>query len=117
MTDQDSLQMGVCLADGWFDVGIVLIWKEKTVHFGVDALSRRSMLLHVPVPGDECQVFILTSARSALARSRNIPFVALDGGQRGRLDLGKLVQFNDGLDATAALHLRPGKVRTATTTC
>lgn len=81
-----------------------------TIHFGVDSLSRRSLLLHVPEPGSQCPSFILTSARSGEARQEGIPFQALNGGQRGRLDLDKLQLTTQGIDFSSALQLRPAEV-------
>jgi hypothetical protein len=55
------------------------------VTFGVDPLSRRSLLLHLP--DETCQSFVLSSTRSALARERGVAMRALEGGEVGVLDL------------------------------
>lgn len=53
--------------------------------FGVDPLSRRSLLLHTP--DESCRSFILSSTRSGLAREQGIAMRALEGGEVGVLDL------------------------------
>lgn len=50
------------------------------------------MLMHAPSPGAHCQCrsFILSSTRSADARTEGIAFTALDGGQVGVIDLSRV---------------------------
>ena len=51
----------------------------------MDPLSRRSLLLHTP--DDAAPYFVLTSARSSVAREMGVAMRALDGGATGILDL------------------------------
>lgn len=60
----------------------------SAIYFGVDPLSRRSLLMHV---GDATQpAFILSSSRSALAREQGVVMTALNGGCTGVLHLANL---------------------------
>ncbi|CAK9785568.1 hypothetical protein CC85DRAFT_284464 [Cutaneotrichosporon oleaginosum] len=80
----------------------------STVTFGVDPLSRRSLLIHTP--DDACQSFILSSTRSAMARERGIGMRALEGGEIGVLDLTSL---NGATDWAGALTLSRPRVSVA----
>lgn len=72
-----------------------------TVHFGLDPLSRRSLLAHSPGRDSTAPWFFLTSARSTAARTLGVPMRALDGGMTGVLDLSA-VRLIDGVSRTAS---------------
>lgn len=76
---------------------LTLQFVNGTVTFAVDPLSRRSLLMHVPSPDTQCRSFILSSTRSADARAEGIALNALDGGQVGVIDFGRLERPTTGV--------------------
>ncbi|WOO76947.1 Asparagine synthetase domain-containing protein 1 [Vanrija pseudolonga] len=92
---------------------IYLSFETNVVHFALDPLSRRSLLIHVPEPGSSCQTLILTSSRSAEGRRQGVPMRALNGGEGGSVDLSKLSRGDCvGIDFEQAVHLVSQPVRT-----
>lgn len=92
-----------------------LQFASSTIHFGLDPLSRRSLLLRIPdtspcePTADETRAlkesaFILTSCRSPEARSRGLDFKALDGGKTGLLDL-KAIRVENGVSDGTSYRL------------
>ncbi|GMK59940.1 hypothetical protein CspeluHIS016_0901570 [Cutaneotrichosporon spelunceum] len=80
----DPLSVLAAIEGPW---AFVYIRADK-VTFGVDPLSRRSLLLHTP--DETCRSLILSSTRSPLARERGMRMRALQGGEVGVLDLSCL---------------------------
>lgn len=67
---------------------LTLQFTAETVHFGVDALSRRSLLLHVPNEPDGR--LVVTSTRSCEGRLQGLEMQVLDGGQCGKINIREL---------------------------
>ncbi|WWC66825.1 uncharacterized protein I206_100732 [Kwoniella pini CBS 10737] len=62
--------------------------RTDTIHYQLDPLSRRSLLIHPSeVISEPTQHFILSSSRSSLARERGLDMRALLGGEGGVLRL------------------------------
>ncbi|BEI81784.1 hypothetical protein CcaverHIS002_0209440 [Cutaneotrichosporon cavernicola] len=81
---EDPLSVLAAIEGPWAFVYI----RANKVTFGVDPLSRRSLLLHMP--DETCKSLIVSSTRSPLARERVIQMRALEGGEVGVLDLSCL---------------------------
>ncbi|KAK4684640.1 hypothetical protein P7C73_g5531, partial [Tremellales sp. Uapishka_1] len=81
----------------------------QTIHFQLDPLSRRSLLIHPP---DSCKetkssAFYLTSVRSDLCRENDLEMRALLGGEGGSIDLKKVRLGADGeVDASQGLVMK-----------
>jgi hypothetical protein len=65
----------------------------QKLYYQLDPLSRRSLLAYPPsqeMAETETNAFILSSARSALARERGIEMRTLGGGEGGVIDLSRI---------------------------
>ena len=80
----------------------------QKLYYQLDPLSRRSLLTYPPSLDNETNAttdaFILTSARSALARERDLEMRALGGGEGGVLDLGQIRSEGGMLDLRQAIE-------------
>jgi len=82
----------------------------KKLYYQLDPLSRRSLLTYPSeaMAATETNAFILSSARSALARERGIEMRALGGGEGGVIDLkrirseGQLLNFDQATESWAS---------------
>ena len=71
----------------------------ETIHFRVDPLSRRSLLVH-PAQATLSKRFILSSTRCAFARASQIEMQALEGGEGGTIHL-RDIKIIDGVGQSA----------------
>ena len=79
----------------------------KKLYYQLDPLSRRSLLsypLEVMAVTDT-NAFILSSARSALARDREIEMRALGGGEGGVIDLKRLRSEGQAMNFDQAIEI------------
>ena len=75
------------------DLSLTPLQEESaTVHFQLDPLSRRSLLVHPPDPSHQTSSdrFILCSARNGVAKQFHLPMRTLDGGEGGVIELKHL---------------------------
>ncbi|WVF65921.1 hypothetical protein IAT40_000659 [Kwoniella sp. CBS 6097] len=91
---------------------IYLDLATQTIHYQVDPLSRRSLLIHPANPGTHSQTdyFVLSSARSPAAREQGVDMRALLGGEGGVISLRNIIVSKAGdrlqMDLSSALYQR-----------
>ncbi|WRT63829.1 uncharacterized protein IL334_000754 [Kwoniella shivajii] len=85
--------------------------QTETVHYQLDPLSRRSLLIYPSDPDtSNIKLFMLSSSRSPLAREERVEMRALLGGEGGTICLNDIFLVDDEgdskMDLSSALRLR-----------